>query len=171
MGHHRTRLSRSSRAAALALVAALCACGSPKPPPGPEHLAETYLAAKRYPEALRESEKLVRLQPRNVQYRLLAARANEGAGDTQRALSHLEMAQEIAPSDAEATILIGELEQRLQNPDDAYVAFRRATMLAPENQRAWRGLALTAEALGFEGEAERAYARWAELEKVQGEKQ
>ena len=111
----------------------------------------------------------MRIQPRNLQYRLLAAQANEGVGDTQRALSHLEMAQEIAPSDAEATILIGELEQRRQNPDDAYVAFRRATTLAPGELRAWRGLALTAEALGFDAEAERAYARWAELEKTQGE--
>jgi tetratricopeptide (TPR) repeat protein len=164
------RTTRCSRLAlALAIAAALGACSSPKPPAGPEVLAEKYLEAKRYPEALRESEKLVRLQPRNAEYRLLAARANEGAGDTQRALMHLEMAQEIAPSDAEATILLGELEQRLQNPDDAYVAFRRATMLAPDDQRAWRGLALTAEALGFEAEAERAYARWAELEKTQGE--
>jgi tetratricopeptide (TPR) repeat protein len=171
MEQRRIRLTRPARAAAIALLAALCACGSPKPPPGPEQLAETYLAAKRYPEALRESEKLVRLQPRNIEYRLLAARANEGMGDTQRALSHLEMAQEIAPSDAEPNILIGELEQRLQNPDDAYVAFRRATMLAPDDQRAWRGLALTAEALGFQSEAERAYARWAELEKMQGEKE
>ena len=163
------RRSRLALVLPLALAAALGGCSSPSSPAGPEKVAEAYLAAKHYPEALRESEKLVRLQPRNLEYRLLAARANEGIGDTQRALMHLEMAQEIAPSDGEATILLGELEQRLQNPDDAYVAFRRATALAPDDQRAWRGLALTAEALGFDAEAERAYARWAELEKAQGE--
>lgn len=162
---------RCSRCAlALALAAALVACASSsKGPAGPEQLAVTYLEAKRYQDALRESEKLVRLQPRNLEYRLLAARANEGAGDDARALAHLEMAQEIAPADAEATIRIGELEQRRKNPDDAYVAFRRATSLAPDDLRAWRGLALTAEALGFTAEAERAYARWAQLEKQQGE--
>ena len=166
MQQHRIRITHI----ALALAAALCACSSPKPPVGPEVLAEKYLEAKRYPDALRESEKLVRIQPRNLQYRLLAALANEAAGDPQRALSHLEMAQEIAPADAEPNILIGELEQRMKNQDDAYVAFRRATTQAPDDLRAWRGLALTAEALGFEAEAEKAYARWAELEKAQEEK-
>ena len=162
------RMSSAGLRAPIALAVALCACASPKPV-GPEQLALTYLEAGRYEDAQRESEKLVRIQPRNVEFRLLAARANEGAGDTKRALSHLEMAQDIAPSDAEATILIGELEQRLERTDDAYVAFRRATTLAPDDLRAWRGLALTAEALGFDAEAERAYARWAQIEKAKGE--
>lgn len=159
---------RPSRLAFALALAAAWGCASPKTV-GPEQVAVTYLEAERYQDALRETEKLVRIQPRNLEFRLLAARANEGVGDPERALLHLEMAQEIAPSDPEATIRIGELEQRRARPDDAYVSFRRATMLAPEDQRAWRGLALTAEALGFEAEAERAYARWAELERIQGE--
>jgi tetratricopeptide (TPR) repeat protein len=162
----RTELRAARIALALALGAALCACESP-PPRGPEQIAEAYLEAGRYADALRESEKLVRIQPRNLELRLLAASANEGVGDLERAIDHLEMAQEIAPSDAEASIRIGEIEQRRERNDDAYVAFRHATALAPDELRAWRGLALTAEALGFEAEAERAYARWAELEKTQ----
>ena len=161
------RIRAARIAAPIAMAAALCACETPKPV-GPDQLAVTYLEAGRYADAQRESEKLVRIQPRNVEFRLLAARANEGAGDTRRALSHLEMAEEIAPSNPEPTILIGELEQRLQQTDDAYVAFRRATTLAPNDLRAWRGLALTAEALGFDAEAEKAYARWAQIEKAQG---
>jgi tetratricopeptide (TPR) repeat protein len=160
---------KSSSRIALAALALLCACASSSKPKGPEQFAVAYLEAERYPDALRESEKLVRIEPHNVDYRLLAARANEGVGDTERALRHLEMAAEIAPDDAEPVIQIGELEQRRDRPDDAYVAFRRATTLAPEELRAWRGLALTAEALGFDAEAERAYARWAQLEKAQGE--
>jgi tetratricopeptide (TPR) repeat protein len=156
-------------AAPVALVAALVACASPKPV-GPDQIALAYLDAGRYEDAQREAEKLVQIQPHNVEFRLLAARANEKAGDTARALSQLEMAQELAPEDAEPNIRIGELEQRLGRTDDAYVAFRRATTQAPDDLRAWRGLALTAEALGFDAEAEHAYARWAQIEKAQGEK-
>jgi len=164
MSHRKSRFSRI----ALAVLALCCACASTSKPKGPEQIAIAYLDAQRYADALRESEKLVRMEPRNVDYRLVAARANEGAGDPERALRHLEMAEELAPENAEPVILIGELEQRRNRPDDAYVAFRRATTLAPEELRAWRGLALTAEALGFDAEAERAYARWAQLEKTQG---
>jgi tetratricopeptide (TPR) repeat protein len=156
------------RVAAAALVAALAACASTQQPNGVDRLARTYLDAGRYDDAVRESERLVRIQPRDVDLRLLAARANEGAGDLPRALTHLEMAEEIAPENGEAAILIGELEQKRSRPDDAYVAFRRATALSPDDLRAWRGLALTAEALGFDAEAERAYARWAQIEKSEG---
>ena len=52
--------------------------------------------------------------------------------------------------------------------DDAYISFRRAISVAPNDVRAWKGMATTAEALGFDAEAEKAYARWAELEKAQG---
>ncbi len=164
--HHLTLARRFACSAAIAAVLAAC---TTTPPRTSHDVASAYLEAGRYDDAVRESERLVRVQPRDLELRLLAAQANEGAGDLERALSHLEMAQEIAPSDAEAAVRIGLLEQRRARPDDAYVAFRRATMLAPDDLRAWRGLALTAEALGFEAEAERAYARWAELERTQGE--
>ena len=78
------------------------------------------------------------------------------------------MAHQLSPDDPEVSILLGELEQRRENMPDAYVAFRRATQLAPEDIRGWSGLALSAEALGFEAEAVDAYARWAELERDQG---
>jgi Flp pilus assembly protein TadD len=162
------RSSFALRCLGCAAVAAALACASAQPRTSHD-VASAYLEAGRYDDAVRESERLVRIQPRDLELRLLAAQANEGAGDLERALLHLEMAEEIAPSDGEAAVRIGLLEQRRARADDAYVAFRRATMLASDDLRAWRGLALTAEALGFEAEAERAYARWAELERTQGE--
>lgn len=162
------RLRLAVRFLACAAAAAALACAS-GPPRTSHDVASAYLEAGRYPDAVRETERLVRIQPRDLELRLLAAQANEGAGDLERALMHLEMAEEIAPSDGEAAVRIGLLEQRRGRADDAYVAFRRATMLAPDDLRGWRGLALTAEALGFEAEAERAYAKWAELERTQGE--
>jgi cytochrome c-type biogenesis protein CcmH/NrfG len=59
---------------------------------------------------------------------------------------------------------LGDLETRRDNAADAYVAYRRASELAPDEIRAVAGLALAAERLGFDAEAEAAYARWATLE-------
>jgi len=164
-------MSRPSLRRLLVCFAALplaWACAS-QTPRSSYDIATAYIEAERYQDAVRETERLVRVQPRDLQLRMLAAQANEGYGDLDRAMLHLEMAEEIAPTDGEAAIQIGLLEQRRNRPDDAYVAFRRATMLAPEDMRAWRGLALMAEGLGFDAEAERAYARWVELERTQGE--
>jgi Flp pilus assembly protein TadD len=47
------------------------------------------------------------------------------------------------------------------------VAFRRAAELAPDDLRAVSGLARAADNLGFEEEAEAAYARWTQLENAQ----
>ena len=89
----------------------------------------------------------------------------ERAGHVDKAVGHLEDSIEIAPDDAEAWILLGELENGRGNLDDAYVAYRRAEKLAPNDVRAVSGLALTADSLGFTEEAQRAYAHWSELEK------
>jgi cytochrome c-type biogenesis protein CcmH/NrfG len=64
----------------------------------------------------------------------------------------------------QTSILLGEIEQQREKPGEAYVAFRRAAQLAPEDPRAVGGLALSAEALGFDKEASDAFATWAELD-------
>jgi tetratricopeptide (TPR) repeat protein len=163
------RFRRGGAALLTACIAAGLAC-APKPPPkaSPGALAEQYLEQGNALEAVRESERLVRANPKNAELRMVAARANQAQGDLDRALVHLEAAAELDPANGEAMIRIGEIEQQRQNMDPAYIAFRSAIRLAPDDVRAWKGMALTAEALGFEAEAEKAYARWAELEKAQG---
>jgi cytochrome c-type biogenesis protein CcmH/NrfG len=151
--------------ALLALAAGLACAG---PPPEPANPVEAHLEAGRFLEAAREAETAVRRDPEDPALRVLAGRAHAGAGNLDRAIAQLEMAHQLSPRDPEISILLGELEQRRENVDDAYVAFRRATRLAPNDIRGWSGLALTAEALGFEAEAVDAYARWAELEREQG---
>lgn len=131
---------------------------------GPHAVAEVYLEAGRHEDAAREAEHELRRAPDDIALRKLAARAHAGAGNTDRAIEHLELALDAAPADAEVSILLGELEQERGNLPDAYVAFRRASQLGPDEIRAWSGLALSAEALGFEAEADTAYARWAQLE-------
>jgi tetratricopeptide (TPR) repeat protein len=161
--------SRRVRLAVHAVALLLWACSSPpKQPAGPGALVETYLEQGNTLEAVRESERLVRANPKNAELRLVAARANEAQGDLDRAMTHLGVAEELDPSSGEAVIRMGEIDQKRERMDDAYVSFRRAIRVAPNDVRAWKGMALTAEALGFDAEAEKAYTRWAELEKEQG---
>ena len=160
---------RRARLAIHAALLALWACSSqPKPPPGPGVVVDSYLAQGNALEAVREAERLVRANPRNAELRVVAARANEAQGDLDRAMVHLGVAEELDPSSGEAVIRMGEIDQKRERLDDAYISFRRAIKVAPNDVRAWKGMALTAEALGFDAEAEQAYTRWAELEKEQG---
>lgn len=141
----------------------LGACAGPRTR-DPALPAETYLDAGRLGEAAREIELAVRAHPDDPELRQTAARINAQAGYLDRAVGHLETALEKAPQDPETSILLGEIEQRRDKPGEAYVAFRRAAQLAPDDPRAVGGLALTAEALGFDKEASDAYATWAELD-------
>ena len=136
----------------------------------PGAIAEAYEKAGRYDEAAREIELAVRSHPRNAALRRQATRIHREGGNDDRALGHLEvLAVDLAPGDAETWIEIGDLEKRRENIDDAYVAYRRAAQLAPDDVRAVSGLALTADSLGFDEEAEAAYASWAELEQQETE--
>ncbi|MDB4433174.1 tetratricopeptide repeat protein, partial [bacterium] len=157
---------RSVSAALIFLIAGAVGCAGP-PPSDPGGLAAAYAAAGRHDEAAREVEVAVRAHPRDPLLRQQAARIHEQAGNLPRAIGHLEVAIELAPEDAEVWIQLGELENRRENAADAYLAFRRAVELAPDDIRSVSGLALAADSLGFEEEASRAYARWAELEREQ----
>jgi Flp pilus assembly protein TadD len=145
------------------LLAFAIGCASPSTPQ-PGAVAATYADAGRYDEAAREVDIAVRAHPRDVTLRKQAAQIHEHAGNTGRAVGHLESALRLAPSDAQIWIVLGDIETRRDNAADAYVAYRRAAELAPDEIRAVSGLALAADHLGFEEEAEAAYARWAALE-------
>ena len=155
------------RAIIVASVSALLlAVGCANPFGNPGAVAEAYANAGRYDEATREIELAVRTYPRNPQLRRQAAGIYADSGDLDQAAGHLEVvAVQISPGDAGAWIELGELETRRANVADAYVAYRRAAQLAPEDIRAVSGLAIAADSLGFDEEAEAAYADWAELER------
>ena len=155
------------RLLALAL-AATAGCGSAPPLRDAASIATAYAEAGRYAEAAREVELAVRARPEDAPLRRQAAGIQAEAGDLARAIDHLETAIRLEPSNPEGWIALGELENRRHNPPDAYVAFRRAAALAPQDVRAVSGLAISADSLGFDEEAELAYARWAALEHEQG---
>ena len=153
------------RLAPLAL-ALLCAagCATSGPPHDAAGIAMAYAGAGRHAEAAREIELAVRSQPENVALRQRASSIQADAGNLAKAVEHIEVAIQLGPSDPESWIALGELEKRRASPPDAYVAFKRAAELAPEDLRAVSGLALAADSLGFDEEADRAYARWTELQ-------
>ena len=139
-------------------------CASSGTPNDPMAIAMAYSAAGRHAEAAREIELAVRSQPENAALRQRAASIQADAGNLAKAVEHIEVAIQLGPSDPESWIALGEMETRRGKPSDAYVAFRRAVNLAPEDLRAVSGLALTADSLGFDEEADHAYARWTELQ-------
>jgi Flp pilus assembly protein TadD len=143
-------------------------CASP-PPPDPGAVAAAYAEAGHFEEATCEIDLAVRTHPRDTQLRKQAARIHERAGNMGRAVGHLEAAIQLAPSDPEIWITLGDIETQRDNTADAYVAYRRAAELAPREIRAVAGLALAADHLGFEEEAEAAYARWSALEAELGD--
>jgi Flp pilus assembly protein TadD len=156
----------SPRPILCALAAALAAgCAGVPQTSDPIEIARTYAAAGRFPEAAREIELAVRAKPEDADLRRHAASIQASAGDLSRAVDHLEVAIRLAPKNAEAWIELGQVEMRRRNPADAYVAFRRAIDIAPSDLRAVSGLAVSADSLGFDEEADLAYARWAELER------
>jgi Flp pilus assembly protein TadD len=149
-----------------ALAAALAAgCASVEKPSDPTEIAKAYAEAGRFPEAAREIELAVRAHPHDPELRRHAASIEASAGNLSLAVDHLEIAIRLAPRDAEMWISLGQIEMRRRNPADAYVAFRRAIDIAPRDLRAISGLAVSADSLGFDEEADLAYARWAELER------
>ncbi len=153
----------------LALALTLAAgCASVGPANDAASIATAYAEAGRFVEAAREIELAVRARPEDADLRRQAASIQANAGNPTRAVDHLEVAIRLGPGNAESWIALGELETRRRNPPDAYVAFRRASELAPDDLRAVSGLALAADSLGFDEEADLAYARWAELERERG---
>ena len=158
------RVGRSTRIALVLILALEAGCANPFAR-NLGAVAAAYATAGRHDEAAREIELAVRAHPRNPALREQAARIHAQGGDLVRAIGHLEVvAVDLKPDDAGVWIALGELETRRDNIADAYVAYRRAAQLAPEEVRAVSGLALAADSLGFDDEAEAAYANWARLE-------
>lgn len=134
-------------------------------PADPGAVAAAYAAAGRYADAAHEADLALRSHPRDVALRRRAAEYHAQAGQLERAIDHLErIVNQLAPQNAGAWVQLADLERKRENITDAYVAYRRAAELAPDDIRAVSGLALTADSLGFDEEAREAYARWAELE-------
>lgn len=74
-------------------------------------------------------------------------------GDAQAALGHLERAVELRPSLAAGWFYLGEARSKLQDPEAAADAYRRALAIDPTHSRAYVSLSRTLVDLGRTGEA------------------
>ena len=158
-------MSRRASGIAAALAGALALACATTSDRDPDAAAAAYAAAGNYPAAAEAIDIAVRAEPENPALRRQAADIHAKAGDPDRAVQHLErVVNQIAPADAEAWIQLADLERGRENTTDAYVAYRQASELAPDDIRAVSGLALTADSLGFRSEAADAYNRWTEIE-------
>jgi len=146
----------------------LFACVGSSTSRSPGDIAAAYQSAGRLQEASREIELAIRVRPRDIALRRQAARIYLEADRADRAIEHLEAAIQLTPTDGALWIDLAEIERDRENTADAYVAYRRAAVLAPDDVRAVSGLALSAENLGFSEEASAAYAKWAELKLSRG---
>ncbi|MFQ5416956.1 MAG: tetratricopeptide repeat protein [Myxococcota bacterium] len=180
--------------AALLMAAVMATSCASSMPPDPGAAAAALARQGRYDEAAREINLAVRSHRRNVALRLQAADIYAKAGNVNTAVGHLDEAREIIDANRKALgiheretgrsyprehaqldhreysvwMTIGELETERGNTSDAYVAYRNAVRIAPDDIGAVSGLALAAERIGFDEEAEAAYSRWSELERQQG---
>ena len=154
----------------LALVVATClvlgfGCATSDPTRDLRNRARIHASKGAHAEATIAIEQAVKLSPENPSLRREAARIAAQSGDVERALAHLEAGLRSEDNDPSLWADVAELERDRQNYADAYVAYRRAAELDPNDLRAISGLALIADHLGFEDEARDAYARWNELER------
>ena len=144
------------------------ACASPPSPPAPGDIAAQYAAMGSFAQAAREIDLAVRARPRDLALRRQAARLHDRAGNTDDAIAHLEAALSFALYDVTILLELADRERDRDNVADAYVAYRRASTLEPNDLRAVTGLARSADALGFTEEARAASDRSAQLERELG---
>ena len=168
MGSKRRIPLAAAQVIAASTMAALACAGFPER--DPSRTARQQLTAGQPALAVRSIEEAVRERPRDVALRLEASEIQLEVGNQDRALQHLEVAQTLHPWDPQIPIRLGEIEQSQGNTSAAYVAFRRAVGLAPNDLGAVSGLALAADSLGLDEEAVAAYERWAELEAAAAER-
>jgi cytochrome c-type biogenesis protein CcmH/NrfG len=156
------------RVALTLLLLASIACSSPPGEPVYGDIAAQYAATGNFDLAAREIDLAVRARPRDLPLRRQAARLHNRAGNIERAIGHLEAAIRLAPSDGTIWLELADREQARENVADAYVAYRRASLLQPNDLRAVSGLARSASVLGFTDEAKSANEHREQLERKLG---
>jgi serine/threonine protein kinase/Flp pilus assembly protein TadD len=121
--------------------------------------------ARRYDDAAREFEEALRINPNYFEALYLYARSAFSAGRIEQSAELFRRAGEARPEDFQSMILLGQSLQMLGRRDDAREAIREgirrvehALELNPTDARA---LSLGANALGDDGQAERAL-RWSQ---------
>ncbi len=117
-----------------------------------EDIAELYLASGRVKDAVEEAQNALKANPNQINaHRVLAhiyrgqiggdGQSNPNEGMVKRALEQYQIIADKDPKDMEALIMVGSLDQLLENSVDAEAAFKKALAIEPDNEDALVGLA------------------------------
>jgi type IV pilus assembly protein PilF len=169
------RLVRA-RTGAAAAVAVLClvACGGEKKAPktdpmteaaGKVRLAESYLRASRYSDALQAMDQAIALQPQNAKYRNFSGQILFLAGRDSQAEQALRKALELDPYLSDAHNNLGALYDRLGRKDEAEKEFKLALEDPgyPTPEKAYLNLGMLYGSQGRDDEALRSMRRAVEM--------
>ena len=113
-----------------------------------------FLLAKRFEEARRVGEKLLRKNPRNLNAQLLVANAYAGLKDLDAAVSRIEEAITLDPTRVDSYANLAAFELSIGNAEKAESAFRNAIAASPKSVEARLGLANLLWARGQTADAE-----------------
>lgn len=105
----------------------------PKDPEAGIKLAASLRTLGRYDEAARAADRVLVMQPQNVEALLEKARTALAAGQGFYAIDPTRKALQIAPKDWRAATLLGVALDQAQRPTEALEAHRKAMQMAPDN--------------------------------------
>jgi Flp pilus assembly protein TadD len=126
----------------------------PKDPEAGIKLTAALRTMARYDEAGQAIERVLVLQPQNLEALLEQARVAVARGQGFYAIAPVRKAMQIAPKDWRAATLLAVAMDQAQRPDEALAAHRKAMELAPDNAVVLSNAAMFYAAQGDKAEAE-----------------
>ena len=105
------------------------------------HLAKRYYTSRRFGDALREYEEVVRLEPRSARAYLGMGLSHYELGHARDSRQAFNLALERDPKSAWTHYMLGKLAWQNRDLELAATHTRRATELDPRSDQAWYGLA------------------------------
>jgi MSHA biogenesis protein MshN len=122
-------------------------------------LVALYLEQRRIPEATRQLQEALAINPRQLHFAVVLARIHAERGDHASALDVLNRVKSTAGGDAEFNALLGAVLQRLSRHPEAAEAYRAAVNAVPHSGISWVGLGISLEAMARRPEAAEAFKR------------
>lgn len=117
-------------------------------------LTEALLEMGAHDQAAEAAQRLLVIQPDNVEALLMAGRAHIARGQAFYGIAALEKARGLAPDDWRPLSLLGVAYQQVRRPDDARVAWNEGLRLSPDNPAILTNAAMAMAANGDAASAE-----------------
>jgi tetratricopeptide (TPR) repeat protein/DNA-binding beta-propeller fold protein YncE len=120
--------------------------------------ARVYESIGRHKEALARYAKILELAPNDAEARLASANLHLALGELDQARSIALSLAGSPQQESRSQLLLGRIALKQDKPEDAVIAFARATKLDPKHGAAWAGLGDAYIGLKDEGKARDAFA-------------